>query len=87
MNFAMLINNIIGVLANVLILILGLALLIFLYGLVGYIANSGDESKRKESVQYIIYGIFGIFVMVSVWGLVSLLAGFIGEGVGIPQII
>jgi uncharacterized membrane protein len=86
MSFARVVNNIIAVLGNLSFLILALAILIFLYGLVGYIANSGDESKRKESVQYIIYGIFGIFVMVATWGLVSLLAGFIGENVGIPQI-
>ena len=86
MNFAQLVDNIIAFMGNLTFLILALAVLIFLYGLVGYIANSGDESKRKESVQYIFYGILGIFVMVSVWGLVSLLAGFIGESVGIPRI-
>lgn len=86
MSFAKLIDNIIAVLGNLTFLILAIAVLIFLYGLVGYITNSGDESKRKESVQYIIYGIFGIFVMVATWGLVSLLSGFIGDSVGIPQI-
>lgn len=86
MSFAKLIDNIIAVLGNLTFLILAVAVLIFLYGLIGYISNSGDESKRKESVQYIIYGLFGIFVMVATWGLVSLLAGFIGDYVGIPQI-
>lgn len=86
MSFADLINNIIEVLDSLAFLILAIAVLIFLYGLVSYITNSGDESKRKESVQYIIYGILGIFVMVAMWGLVSLFSGFIGDWVGIPQI-
>ncbi len=86
MTFSDIINNIIIFLGNLILLIIAIAVLIFFYGLVGYITNSGDESKRKESVQYIIYGIFGLFVMVAVWGLVAMLAGFIGEGVGVPQI-
>ena len=86
MTFAGIIDNIIIFLGNLILLIIAIAVLIFFYGLVGYISNSGDETKRKESLQYILYGIFGLFVMVAVWGLVSLLAGFIGESVGIPQI-
>jgi uncharacterized membrane protein YidH (DUF202 family) len=86
MTFSSIINNIIVFLGNLILLIIAVAVLIFFYGLVGYITNSGDESKRKESTQYIIYGIFGIFVMVAVWGLVALLAGFIGESIGVPQI-
>lgn len=86
MTFADIIKNIITFLGNLILLIIAIAVLIFFYGLVGYITNAGDESKRKESVQYIIYGIFGLFVMVAVWGLVALLSGFIGERVGVPQI-
>ncbi len=87
MTFSSIINNIIILLGNLILLIIAIAVLIFFYGLVGYIMNSGDESKRKESLQYIIYGVFGLFVMVAVWGLVALLAGFIGESVGVPQIL
>jgi len=86
MTFSSIVNNIIVFLGNLILLIIAIAVLIFFYGLWGYVMNSGDETKRKESLQYIIYGVFGIFVMVAVWGLVSLLAGFIGESVGVPQI-
>jgi len=86
MTFSYIINNIITFLGNLVLLIIGIALLIFLWGLLTYIMNSGDESKRKESLQYILYGLIGLFVMVAVWGLVSLLSGFIDEPVGIPQI-
>jgi uncharacterized membrane protein YidH (DUF202 family) len=86
MTFDNIVTNLINFLATIILLIIAIAILIFFYGLVGYIMNSGDENKRKESLQYITYGIFGIFVMVAVWGLVALLAGFIGETIGIPQI-
>ena len=86
MTFSNIIDNIIVFLGNLILLIIAIAVLIFFYGLWGYVMNSGDETKRKESLQYIIYGTFGLFVMVAVWGLVALIAGFIGESVGIPQI-
>jgi hypothetical protein len=86
MTFSSIINNIIVFLGNLILVIIGLAVLLFFYGLVGYISNSGDEGKRKESLQYIFYGTFGLFIMVAVWGLVALLSGFIGESIGIPQI-
>jgi len=84
--FSTFVNEIIGLITLFIPIIVGLAMVTFLYGLVLYIGNSGDESKRKESVQYIIYGLVGLFVMVSVWGLVGMIAGTFGEGVSIPQL-
>jgi len=86
MTFENIINNIIIFLGNLILLIIAIAVLIFFYGLISYVSNSGDETKRKESLQYILYGTFGLFVMVAVWGLVALLAGFFGETIAIPQI-
>jgi len=40
----------------------------------------GDEEKRKEGQNGIIYGVIGIAVMLSVWGLIALLTGSTGLG-------
>lgn len=66
--------------------LMGFALLVFLYGLMRYMMGAGDDSKRAESRMYIVYGILGLFVMVSMWGLVEVFTyTFIDEGgVGIP---
>ena len=55
-------------------IIVALALLFFFYGLAKYILNSGDEEKKSEGKSVMIWGIIALFVMVSVWGLVNLLA-------------
>ncbi|MFW5871704.1 MAG: hypothetical protein ACOCUT_01220 [bacterium] len=83
--FETVINNIIGTLNIVVYLIIALGVVSFLYGIVLYISRAGDEGKRKEGIKYIMYGIIGLFVMVSVWALVAVLSGTIGETVGIPQ--
>jgi hypothetical protein len=65
---------------------IALGVVSFLYGIALYISRAGDEGKRKEGVQFMTYGIIGLFVMVSVWALVGILSGTIGEPIGIPQL-
>ena len=47
--------------------------LVFIYGLVTYLLSTGDEEKRKEARQVMIWGIIILFVIVVVWGLVAVL--------------
>ena len=45
-----------------------------------FISKAADEEKRTEAKNFIIWGIIGIFVMVSIWGLVNILTGTIRFG-------
>jgi hypothetical protein len=83
--FEKVINGIIETLDVAVILIMALGVVSFLYGIVLYIFRAGDETKRKEGVSFMTYGVIGLFVMVSVWGLVALLSNTIGASFGIPQ--
>lgn len=55
------------------IIIIGLAVVYFLWGVAKYILHSGDAKAREEGRNMMIYGIIAIFVMVSMYGLVNLL--------------
>ena len=55
--------------------IVALAVLFFMWGVFQFIRASGNEDEVTEGRNRMIYGIIGIFVMVSVWGLVNLLGG------------
>lgn len=55
------------------VLILAAAVVYFLWNVFGYVMASGDETARKEKQSGIIYGVIGIAVMVSIWGLVNFL--------------
>jgi hypothetical protein len=87
MTFQSIIENLLNLSRALVPVIVGLSVVVFLYGLFGYIMNSGDESKRADSVKYIVYGIIGLFVIVSVWGMVFLITDFFGLNFGIPQIV
>lgn len=54
-------------------ILIAAAVLVFLWGVLKYILKAGDPEKRKEAQQTMIWGIIGIFVMVSIWGLVNIL--------------
>jgi len=59
-------------------LLIGLAVIAFLWGVLKFVFNAGDEEKRKEGKMFMIYGLVGIVVMVSVWGLVGFIQNTFG---------
>jgi hypothetical protein len=68
-----------GWLAKLVTLLIGFALVAFLWGVTKYIASGADEEKRTEARSLIVYGVLGLFTMVAVWGLVY----FVGSTIGI----
>ncbi len=61
-------------------IIIGIGVLVFLWGVILYVLNSNDAGKAKGRT-FMLWGIIALFVMVSVWGLVRLLQNsFLGEG-------
>ena len=67
-------------------LIFTLAFLFFLWGMAQYIRNADNEKKREESKKFIYYGIIGLTVMVSVWGIVRVVTSTFGLGNTVPQL-
>jgi len=71
-------NKIDTIVSYIVPFLLTLALIYFLWGLVKYIMNAGDEEERKKGRGMMIWGVVALFVMVSVWGLVSSLGSIVG---------
>jgi nitrogen fixation-related uncharacterized protein len=67
-------------------LIFTLAVVMFIWGVVQYVINDQEQAKKEKGRQFMIWGIIALTVMVSMWGLVSLLGGTFGIMGGIPQI-
>ena len=78
--------TILRVLNVVLLIILALAFLFFVFGVIKYMTGKEAEDKAKARSQ-MIYGVIGLFVIFSAWGLVKILQntlGISGMGGGIP---
>lgn len=47
------------------VLLFAVAVLYFVWGLVKYIQNSDEPGKRAEGAQHMLWGLIGLFIMVS----------------------
>lgn len=66
-------------------LLFSAALAIFIFGVVKFIGNS-DSKEKEKGRDFMIWGIVGLFVMISVWGLVNVLNATFGVRNVIPQL-
>jgi ABC-type thiamin/hydroxymethylpyrimidine transport system permease subunit len=60
------------ILNPVISLLFGLALVIFTWGVIQYIQNAANPEGRKQGQQHIIWGLVGMFIMVSVFGILQM---------------
>ena len=74
-----LMNSISRVILNPLItLLFALAVVYFIYGLAQYLLSPDNEEIRKTSKSHMLWGIIGMFIMVSVFGIINLITNTLG---------
>jgi len=61
-----------------------LAFILFLYGVMMYIFKYDDSKRREEGIKMMTYGIIGLAIMFSIWGLIAILTNFIDPNLGTP---
>lgn len=67
-----------NIIAPVLGLVFLYAFVIFVWGVYSMIANAGDSGGREKGQQNVMYGIIGMVIMLSAYGIIRLIAGTIG---------
>jgi len=66
-----------GILTPLIDLLFVLATVVFLWGVVQYVIGSqGDKEKVSKGKQIMVWGIVGMVIMISAWGIVRLLCNF-----------
>jgi hypothetical protein len=68
-------------------MLLGLAVIYFIWALVNYIGSQGDEDSKKEARGQMLNGIIVIAVMLGVWGLAAILLNTFGINQSGPSVI
>ncbi len=67
------------VLDPVIAILFVLATIVFLWGIIQYVIGSqGNETKLQRGKQAILWGIVGLTIMASAWGIVKILCDFFG---------
>lgn len=67
------VSNVTSIINELIPFIIGLAVFIFIVGLIRYVNAGGDEEKIKAARNTIIWGLIIIFVMFSAVGIVNIL--------------
>jgi len=64
------------------------AFLVFVWGVARFIKSTGSEKEVKDSKNLLIWGVIGLFVLITIWGIISFMKNefAFGSDVGIPQI-
>lgn len=73
------IETLICLVSSLVPLLVSIAVLVFLWGMVKFIAHADDEKALAEGKQLIIWGLVGIFVIVALWSIV----GYVQESLGL----
>ncbi|MFZ2049005.1 MAG: hypothetical protein WAV25_01785 [Minisyncoccia bacterium] len=68
-----------GVIDKLVVMVVGVALFAFFWGLTKTIFGAGDVEKQAAGRNIMKYGILALFIMVSIWSII----GFLQQGFGI----
>ncbi len=66
------------ILNPLILLVFAIALLVFLYGVLQFIRNADSETGRVEGKKNIGWGLFGMFIMMSAYGLIRIILNTFG---------
>ncbi len=77
-------NSIANLIGRLIPLVIGAAVLVFLWGILRFVVASGEEDRSKAR-NFMVFGVVALFVMVSVWGLVNFLRNTVGLNGGVNQ--
>lgn len=54
-------------------LLLAIAVVIFIYGIIEMMAGAANDKKREDGRRHLMWGIIGLFIMLGVWGIISII--------------
>jgi hypothetical protein len=60
------------------VLLFAMAVVYFIYGLTRYLVSPDNEEIRKSSKSHMLWGVIGMFIMVSVFGIMNLIMNTLG---------
>ncbi len=62
-----------GVMDTLVSFIVGLSVFVIMFGILRYLTAVADEEKRAEAKRFVVWGVAGVFGMLSLWGFVNIM--------------
>lgn len=77
-DFRTLVDFLIGLIQIVIPLLIAIALIVFFWGIIRYIFAAGSEEVKISGRETMLWGVIALFLMVSVWGILKIIASTFG---------
>jgi len=68
----------------IIILLFALAAAYFLWGVLVYIKNAENDTERLTGQRHMIWGVVGMAIMLSAFGIINLISDFLNVNVTVP---
>lgn len=81
-NFAGLVSILVSFINSLVPLLVGIAIVLFMWGVVRFLYHSGDSHSKGQDKEIMLWGLVSLFVIVSVWGILRLLIATFGGASG-----
>ena len=65
------------ILQPIVTLLLAVAVAYFLFGVMRFVKDQSSEDAQQDGKQHMIWGILGLFIMVSVYGIINFINSFV----------
>lgn len=79
LSFDKILENIFIHIFNPLVLfMIGVAILVFLWGIFEFLANYDEDSAQQQGKRHMFWGLVGMFIMFSVFGIMRFMIGTFG---------
>lgn len=75
MNIIQKIND--AILQPIVTLLMAAAVAYFLYGVMKFVKDQGSEEAQVEGKKHMMWGVIGLAIMVSVWGILNFINSFV----------
>ena len=62
------------------VLLTAIALLVFVYGAFEYVMKASNEQARAQGAKHMLFGVIGLFIMLSAFAIMRLFAASFGVG-------
>jgi heme/copper-type cytochrome/quinol oxidase subunit 2 len=73
-----LVENFTKLLLSTVPIIATLSIVVFFWGIVKVIYNAENQKEHTEARKFMVYGLIGVFVIFSIWGIILFLEGVLG---------
>lgn len=59
-------------------LLFAIAFLVFFWGIFSFVRGYEDDTQRNDGKRHMLWGVFGLFIMVAVFGIMNFIASSFG---------